>query len=1012
MRRHLAIRLLALTTALCPPTVALAQEAPIPPAKDAEYYRNWGVAMSNSFPAYLKGLTGKGIIVGVVDSGLYVRHPEFKGRVSFARRNFGDDQSPVNVNPPVVTDGPYPDGTSHGTHVSGIIAAARNGVGMQGIAYEATILPLRAITVSNARAERPLTNQALLYATRHGASVINGSYGPGIVGPTMEDENGNIVANPNYKVLDYSPIYSPTFLLRDDYRTMKRVADANAVMVFAAGNEYGSQPIASSTPYGNGSLPLITPETLANGTFRIVNVLDENFDINNPSTYKFLNPASAALKNLDFSDLQHSMIVVVAVDKYKNISSYSNRCGLAAAWCIAAPGGDFQDEPDASIYSTVPFSSAYPDEYRGMNGTSMAAPHVSGATALVRQAFPYMTASQAIETILTTATDLGSPEIYGQGLLNVGAAVNGPMEFRYKGIFDVDTEGYLSVWSNPISGIGDLTKRGAGALVLAGDNTYTGRTVVRGGVLEVDGRIVSGTTVTNGGVLAGSGTVGEVALTRGATIAPGSVQETGTATATLKVDGAFLQGDGSIYAAGLSGATSDRIATTGVAVIGADTTLSLARESSDSLTVGAHYTLLTAKKGVLGTYGSVSAEFLANRPFVEVAVAYDAGTVSADLNRTDVAFADVATTANTRAVAAAADVLGAGSTVYNRVAFLTAADANGAFAKLSGEIHPSAQSVLMTESHFVRDAATDRLRSALSGIGVSDTSVVTLGTDSPAAVPVTPDRLAVWGRGYGAWGNLDSNGNAAQVDTSTGGFLAGMDAPLGDVWRLGALAGYSRTSFSADAVTSSGSSDSYHAGLYGGAQWSQIGVRSGVAYSWNSLSTSRNVSFPEFGETLKADYDAGTFQVFGDLGYRIDTKVAAFEPFVNLAYVTVNADSFQESGGTAALSGADASSNNGFTTLGLRAATSFGVGTLTATARAELGWLHAYGDVTPEASLAFGSGTPFSVAGTPIARDAATLAAGLDLKLAPSATLGLSYQGQFASDAMENGLNGRLSIRF
>lgn len=1014
MRRRLAIRLLAMTTALCPPSLALAQETsvPIPPAKDAEYYRNWGVDMSNAFPAYLKGLTGKGIIVAVVDSGLYAAHPEFAGRISPALWNFGDDQSPTDVNPTQEPDGSYTTSSGHGTHVTGIIAAARDGVGMEGIAYEATVLPLRAIGVSNNDAERPITNQALLYAVRHGASVINGSYGPNILSPYIEDGNGGYIKNPGYSELTYLPLYTTVQEMRDTYRTLKRVADADVVMVFAAGNEYEEQPISSAIPSGNGSVPLITPETLADGAFRVVNILDKNFDFNDASTYKFLDPSSPALKDMDFSDLQHAMIVVVAVDKNESIASYSNRCGLAAAWCLAAPGGDFGDADDAGIYSTFPFSAAYPAEYMTMQGTSMAAPHVSGAAVLVRQAFPYMTASQTIETILTTATDLGSPEIYGQGLLNIGAAINGPMEFRYKGIFDVDTEGYLSVWSNPISGVGDLTKRGDGALVLAGDNTYTGRTVVRGGALAVDGRIISETTVTNGGVLAGTGTVGDVILKNKGVIAPGSVEETGAATAPLTVDGTLVQGTGSVYAAGLTTTQSDRIDATGAVLIESGATLSLARESSTGLTVGTHYTLLTADAGVAGTYGTVQAAFLVDRPFVEVALTYDLDTVSADLARTDVAFADVATTANTRAVAGAAETLGTGSSLYNGIAFLTAADANGAFAKLSGEIHPSAQSVLMTESHFVRDAATDRLRSALAGIGVTATPVATLGTDGPAAAPATTDRLAVWGRGYGAWGNLDSTGNAAAVDTSTGGFLAGADAPIGDVWRLGALAGYSRTSFKADAVTSSGSSDSYHAGLYGGAQWSQIGLRSGLAYSWNSLSTSRNVSFSGFGETLKADYDAGTFQVFGDLGYRIDTQVAAFEPFVNLAYVNVNADSFQESGGTAALSGADASSNNGFTTLGLRTAASFGVGTITATARAELGWLHAYGDVTPETSLAFDAGTPFSVAGTPIARDAATLAAGLDVKLAPSATLGLSYQGQFASDAMENGLTGRLSIRF
>lgn len=55
------------------------------------------------------------------------------------------------------------------------------------------------------------------------------------------------------------------------------------------------------------------------------------------------------------------------------------------------------------------------------------------------------------------------------------------------GVFDVDTQGYSSIGSNLITGIGDLSKCGEGILVLDGINSYQGGTNIVGGVLEVNG---------------------------------------------------------------------------------------------------------------------------------------------------------------------------------------------------------------------------------------------------------------------------------------------------------------------------------------------------------------------------------------------------------------------------------------------------------------------------------------------------------------------------------------------
>ena len=76
-------------------------------------------------------------------------------------------------------------------------------------------------------------------------------------------------------------------------------------------------------------------------------------------------------------------------------------------------------------------------------------------------------------------------------------------------------------------------------------------------------------------------------------------------------------------------------------------------------------------------------------------------------------------------------------------------------------------------------------------------------------------------------------------------------------------------------------------------------------------------------------------------------------------------------------------------------------------------WQHAFGDITPEASLLFiTTGAPFDVAGVPIAEDSLLIEAGLDFAVSSTATAGVSYVGQFADGAQENALKGRVAWRF
>ena len=305
----------------------------------------------------------------------------------------------------------------------------------------------------------------------------------------------------------------------------------------------------------------------------------------------------AALPSLA-PQLEAGWLVTVAVDSNHpdQLADYSNACGKAMSYCLAAPGDVIVADKDAT--------SSGQQDYWVVSGTSLAAPQVTGAAALVWEAYPYFSNDLVRQALLGTADDLGDPgpdEIFGYGELNVGKAVNGPAKFDW-GDVTVNFSGESS-WNNPISGAGGLIKQGSGTLILSEDASYTGLTRVLVGTLSAKS-LASSVSIGAQGTLSDTGTIGGDVTNAGmldvgasdVTIAGDYVQQGNgrlgvSLGSALRVDGSATLGGGDLY---VTGANEGYVVDSHTQVLTADKGLTgqfsgLNTSSSVMLTASLHY---------------------------------------------------------------------------------------------------------------------------------------------------------------------------------------------------------------------------------------------------------------------------------------------------------------------------------------------------------------------------------------------------------------------------------------
>jgi autotransporter-associated beta strand protein len=584
------------------------------------------------------------------------------------------------------------------------------------------------------------------------------------------------------------------------------------------------------------------------------------------------NPSTiAALPSLA-PDLAKGWLTVVAVNSNNptQLESYSNKCGIAMNYCLAAPGDVIVLDKDTTASTTNP-------SYYIVEGTSLAAPQVSGAAALVWQAYPYFTNDLVRQTLLGTADPLGGSQpnpTFGYGELDVGKAVNGPEQFNW-GDVTVSFSGSSS-WNNPISGAGGLIKQGAGTLNLTQPSSYTGLTQVQGGTLTAQS-LASSVSISAGATVSGTQTIGGSVTNAGVLGVSGS---------NVTVGGNYVQQGAGRLAVSLGSALN----VTGTASLaGGDLYVT---GTNSGYVVNSHTGVLTATGGLTGTFSALNTapnvmlistlNYDANDAWLDVQQAnvtaiqgasYTAASFGA-AQRVQSAFGQLNSQLTrgtlTPTSTAVASGFFAGAASLQQTATLAAAQSS--LSSLSGQLH--AASAAMTFEAI--DAGTEALSSRFDQL-----------LDAPA--------LGGWTQHLGSQDSMSRSGYS-DVGYDLSGIMVGADSRFG----LNGVVGYAVSqSQGLGRLAESGDQGNSHAlegMLYGGVvdgNWYTMG-RFGIGSYRENMQ--RELELGNDFSRVFSDSNGRYDLAYGESGYRFTLGGMQLTPYVNLQYAQIQSDGFDEGG--------------------------------------------------------------------------------------------------------------------
>ena len=356
--------------------------------RDLNFDNQWGLDAIGAHRAYghvslLQGpdaAPGAGVTIGVIDSGIDDEHPIFHGKT--IHRGFLFSAAPETG-----------EKFSHGTAVASIAAGGKTGDpgAPHGVAWGAD-LAVWAIPLGEAdNVYDPIPLETLARADRGFTYIFSQVF-------AWRDAGGALdILNLSFGYDGIIDSYSEADLRANFGDTIATLAQAEApdktILVWAAGNANNDECEAGIASCENGRVDAVSVGVLPGLVARI-------------------------------EELQgHSVAVVALSPDGGAITDFSNRCGIAADFCIAAPGEEV----------TVAYFG--PDQegflvrgYAEGRGTSYAAPMVTGGLAVMKQLFrDQLSNEELVGRLFLTADNTGvyaDRDIYGNGRMDLGAATS------------------------------------------------------------------------------------------------------------------------------------------------------------------------------------------------------------------------------------------------------------------------------------------------------------------------------------------------------------------------------------------------------------------------------------------------------------------------------------------------------------------------------------------------------------------------------------------------------------
>lgn len=369
----------------------------------------WDMAAIKA-PAAWPRATGAGIRVGVIDSGVDLLHPDLAGSIDLAASCSLINASTPTADPREVANGDcsnkaaVQDLQGHGTHVATTIAARANGIGIVGVAPDATIVALKACTISGY-----CFADSVAAALRRAGDL------------QLDVVNLSLFADPYlYYCADDA---GQRAILKDLLDAAHYAQQRGVVIVAAAGNQ--------ADDLGHPTIDTISPDWPP-GSEEIRRVRN-NCRVAPAEIPGVVTVSATGVSRLaSYSTVGHPVDVAApGGDAGQTATTIFGRGRILAGWTSTddTVGWNFYVGANRAVESGG-------GRYVWISGTSMASPHVAGAAALIRQLQPGLPPGAVAAKLRATATPMSCPadwsatdprqctggpgqtSFYGSGLVN------------------------------------------------------------------------------------------------------------------------------------------------------------------------------------------------------------------------------------------------------------------------------------------------------------------------------------------------------------------------------------------------------------------------------------------------------------------------------------------------------------------------------------------------------------------------------------------------------------------